>query len=699
MSRSTARQEIVSETVIIAAETTSMDASNVSQDHQSEDHQEATVVRRVLRARRSLIRESYNESIISGSRARRTQDGNRTISGETFVNTTSADAAETGGSTVLLASEQQQSVKPDAELDRSVKSVPPRRMSTRLEGLVKAKDDVKQTLSVLGKRGRDAVSVGKRAKVDVAEGLQRRASLRPRVGLGLEETKENDEPVSKKAKIPVLSTSTKQDMPTIAVSQPVQPKPKVKRWLSHGLYVGQHRGFDGRLTESKNRLKAAASENSDGKENSILPLPMFNGERLLDTGRDFKLPYDIFSPLPPGQPKPEEWKKTQKNFFVGDAASFWKSTKLREVSKCICQPESGCGEDCQNRFMYYECDDSNCNIGAENCTNRAFEDLRKRCKAGGKFNIGVEVMQTSDRGYGVRSNRQFEPNQIIVEYAGEIITQEECDNRMNTRYKDNNCYYLMQFDQNMIIDATRGSIARFVNHSCEPNCRIEKWTVAGKPRMALFAGEKGIMTGDELTYDYNFDPFSAKNVQQCRCGSAQCRGVLGPKPKEAKSTLATNLLSRAKTVKRKIHEVIGGDPPGEEDATKRRKHLKPRLTKPAAAAGGSGKEVASTTVKKTSSLREKISTLTRPAGIGRKSSTTTVSKTIQKRSDETVKNSVSASGYKRGAISKTQSVKAAGASIRKTVVRSLRGSRRVATNTGLAQSGSTVRLVEEVVET
>src|SRR6266487_5673004 len=63
----------------------------------------------------------------------------------------------------------------------------------------------------------------------------------------------------------------------------------------------------------------------------------------------------------------------------------------------------------------------------------------------------------------------------------------------------------MLFDQNMIIDATRGSIARFVNHSCEPNCRMEKWTVAGKPRMALFAGDHGIMTGEELTYDYNFE--------------------------------------------------------------------------------------------------------------------------------------------------------------------------------------------------
>ena len=92
----------------------------------------------------------------------------------------------------------------------------------------------------------------------------------------------------------------------------------------------------------------------------------------------------------------------------------------------------------------------------------------------------------------------------------------------------------MLFDQNMIIDATRGSIARFVNHSCAPNSRMEKWTVNGKPRMALFAGDRGIMTGDELTYDYNFDPYSQKNVQECRCGAATCRGVLGPRPKDSK---------------------------------------------------------------------------------------------------------------------------------------------------------------------
>ena len=86
--------------------------------------------------------------------------------------------------------------------------------------------------------------------------------------------------------------------------------------------------------------------------------------------------------------------------------------------------------------MLYECDESNCRIGAERCSNRPFAELKLRCKAGGKYNIGVEVMKTVDRGYGIRANRTFRANQIIVEYTGEIITQEECDGRMHKRYKD-----------------------------------------------------------------------------------------------------------------------------------------------------------------------------------------------------------------------------------------------------------------------
>lgn len=136
----------------------------------------------------------------------------------------------------------------------------------------------------------------------------------------------------------------------------------------------------------------------------------------------------------------------------------------------------------------------------------------------------------------------------------------------------------MAFDQNMIIDATTGSIARFVNHSCDPNCRMEKWIVHGQPRMALFAGDKPIMTGEELTYDYNFDPFSAKNVQKCLCGSVNCRGVLGPKvsrvPKgDIKSTIKETMKAATKAGKRKLKALLDGEEAG-GSATKKRKVAK-----------------------------------------------------------------------------------------------------------------------------
>lgn len=128
--------------------------------------------------------------------------------------------------------------------------------------------------------------------------------------------------------------------------------------------------------------------------------------------------------------------------FIGDAADRWKTTKQHEHSMCMCGEEKGCDESCLNRSMLYECDETNCRVGAERCSNRAFADLKQRCSskdndAKKKYNIGVEVLKTPDRGYGVRANRSFEPNQIIIEYTGEIITREECDNRMKTVYKDN----------------------------------------------------------------------------------------------------------------------------------------------------------------------------------------------------------------------------------------------------------------------
>jgi histone-lysine N-methyltransferase ASH1L len=261
-----------------------------------------------------------------------------------------------------------------------------------------------------------------------------------------------DEPPKKKVKVEV-AVKFEEEKKALERVKPKKKGPKI--WLNKGLYAGQQaRNLDWFAAYSKEEKKKL-SNMPDFKPNGFLPLPMWHGQRLLHAGRNFKLPFDVCSPLPPGQPKPDEWRKVPKSEylllptlsilittsdrFVGDAAAAWKKSTVFDdfSSRCVCSKLNGCDESCQNRIMLYECDDGNCSAGREHCTNRAFADLQERRSKGGKYRIGVEVIKTADRGYGVRSNRCFEANQIIVEYTGEIITEDECDRRMNEVYKDN----------------------------------------------------------------------------------------------------------------------------------------------------------------------------------------------------------------------------------------------------------------------
>ncbi|KAI0105761.1 SET domain-containing protein [Nemania sp. FL0031] len=495
----------------------------------------------------------------------------------------------------IHASDSQSSVRgtksPKTKAFKKQHEIPPKRIATRASGI--EAETLAHKLSSLGKRGRKTFEKGVakmsrelRRLQDTNEysGIDTRPVLFTTWSNGkYVDPSAPEERPTKKTKVQDDSAYDVPEMEEEGIIEEPAPKKRCpKKWLDRGLYAGQEAPtdiFKGLPANEKKKLAQLPELAPSAKANKTLPAPMFLGLRMLIEGRDFKLPYDLCNPLPPGQPKPDEWRKMTKNRFVGDAAAYWKKTPHFKdyQSKCVCTPEDGCGETCQNRIMLYECDSTNCNVGESLCQNRAFARLQERTKAGGKFRVGVEVIKTSDRGYGIRANRCFQANQIIMEYTGEIITEEECDRRMNEKYQDNQCYYLMSFDQNMIIDATTGSIARFVNHSCQPNCRMVKWIVSGQPRMALFAGDRDIMTGEELTYDYNFDPFSAKNVQKCLCGSPNCRGVLGPKPKEvkqpkpSKEELAKAAKESSKKGKRKLKDALGDLEEAESSTTKKRK--------------------------------------------------------------------------------------------------------------------------------
>lgn len=80
------------------------------------------------------------------------------------------------------------------------------------------------------------------------------------------------------------------------------------------------------------------------------------------------------------------------------------------------------------------------------------------------------------KGFGLRSNEPLTKGSFITEYCGEVLSKELCDERVSGAYEKHKHFYLLQTSNGEIIDATvKGNLARFANHSCDPNCHIEEW--------------------------------------------------------------------------------------------------------------------------------------------------------------------------------------------------------------------------------
>ena len=97
--------------------------------------------------------------------------------------------------------------------------------------------------------------------------------------------------------------------------------------------------------------------------------------------------------------------------------------------------------------------------------------------------------------------------------------------RLEVNYADEVHKYIMVTSNGNFIDATKkGNIGRFLNHSCEPNAVVVEWNVKGEARMGVFAKE-AISPGQEIYFDYNFQPYGEPQV--CYCGAESCTGQLG----------------------------------------------------------------------------------------------------------------------------------------------------------------------------
>ena len=173
-----------------------------------------------------------------------------------------------------------------------------------------------------------------------------------------------------------------------------------------------------------------------------------------------------------------------------------------------------------------ECIDEECNCGT-GCQNQRFQ--RKQF-------ANVSVIKTEKKGYGLRTESDLQPNDFIFEYIGEVIN-EPTFRRRTIQYDEEGIkhFYFMSLTKSEFVDATKkGNLGRFCNHSCNPNCYVDKWVVGEKLRMGIFA-ERSIKAGEELVFNYNVDRYGA-DPQPCYCGEPNCTGFIGGKTQTERAT-------------------------------------------------------------------------------------------------------------------------------------------------------------------
>lgn len=95
-----------------------------------------------------------------------------------------------------------------------------------------------------------------------------------------------------------------------------------------------------------------------------------------------------------------------------------------------------------------------------------------------------------------------------MEYCGEVLSPQLFAKR-TAEYsaKRHKHFYFMSLKPSEFIDASKkGNVSRFMNHSCAPNCVLQKWIVGSMVRVGIFASSD-IQPGTELTFDYKFERY------------------------------------------------------------------------------------------------------------------------------------------------------------------------------------------------
>ena len=143
----------------------------------------------------------------------------------------------------------------------------------------------------------------------------------------------------------------------------------------------------------------------------------------------------------------------------------------------------------------------------------------------------VSVQGSRIHGWGLFCDKPFSKGEVVAEYIGEYVTDAVADRREKYYRKQRIQDYQFRVDKSLVIDAThKGGYARYINHSCNPNCIAN--IVKGKSpnehlKRVIIVAQRDIKATEELSYDYQFPlEMEIESRIPCNCGSRQCRGFM-----------------------------------------------------------------------------------------------------------------------------------------------------------------------------
>lgn len=141
----------------------------------------------------------------------------------------------------------------------------------------------------------------------------------------------------------------------------------------------------------------------------------------------------------------------------------------------------------------------------------------------------TQVRRSGVHGKGVYAVRDIAPGEVVLEYKGERISWEEADRRHDNQQGDPFHTFFFQTDDGEVIDGgVQGNSARWINHSCEPNCETEE----DEQGRVFIVATTPIAAGQELFYDYALEidvpriTAALKKDYACLCGAPSCRGTM-----------------------------------------------------------------------------------------------------------------------------------------------------------------------------